>query len=71
MWKFQNLSDTHISREIDFRNSRTARIAVLTIFDFDEYLQFLRPKIWQNVKIRAFRTERWALFELIEIIGFT
>ena len=58
VWKFQNFSITQILREIIFRDSRSAKFAILTHsealnFDFYEFLHFLKAEIYQINKIHS------------------
>ena len=52
MWKFQDFSVTQILREINFWDSKNAKLAILTHlealnFDFQEFLHFLKGEIDQ------------------------
>ena len=52
MWKFQDFSVTQILREINFRECKSAKFAISTNleslnFDFYEFLQLLKAKIYQ------------------------
>ena len=71
MWKFHDFPITQILREINFGNSRSAKIDNLTHsevlnFDFNELLHFLKAEIYQinqvqspkNGKNGNFRTSR-------------
>ena len=58
MWKFHNFSITHILREINFEDSRSAKSAIFTDlealnFDFYEILHFLRAEIYQSNKLQS------------------
>ena len=58
VWKFQDLSVTQILREINFWDSKNARLAILTHlealnFDFQEFLHFLKAVIYQIDKIQS------------------
>ena len=58
MWKFQNFSITHILREINFGESRSAKSAVLThleVLNFDSYkiLHFLKAELGKLAKFIA------------------
>ena len=58
VWKFHNFSPTQILREIDFRNSISAKSAFLTHlvalnFDLNEFLHFLKPEIYQIDKMQS------------------
>ena len=50
VWKFQDFSVTQILREINFWDSKNAKLAILTHlealnFDFQEFLHFLKIEI--------------------------
>ena len=50
MWKFHDFPISHILREINFGDPRTAKSAILAHlqalkFDFDEFLHFLKAVI--------------------------
>ena len=52
VWKCHDFSITQISREINFRDSRSAKSAILTYFeapnfDFYEFLHILKAEIYQ------------------------
>ena len=58
VWKFHDFSVTQISREINFRDSRSAKSAILTHlealnFDFYEFVQSLEAVIDQINKIQT------------------
>ena len=58
MWKFDKFSIAHILREINFWNSKSAKLAILTHlealnFDFQEFLHFLKAVIYQIDKIQS------------------
>ena len=58
VWKFQDLSVTQILREINFWDSKNARLAILTHlealnFDFQEFLHFLKAVIYQIDKTQS------------------
>ena len=57
VWKFKDfLICTQILRELNIRDSRNSKTAVLIIFeslDFDEFLLFLRAKISPKSKFRV------------------
>ena len=51
MWKSHDFPITHILHEINFWDSRSAKCAILTyleapIFDFHEFLHFLKAEIY-------------------------
>ena len=71
MWKFHDFAATHILREINFWDSRSAKSAILTHlealnFDFHGFLHFLKAEIYQidhfqspkNAKNGSCRTSR-------------
>ena len=56
MWKFNYISITQIFSETKVGDLRRPKTAILThlralIFDFDEFLYFLRPKIYTQCQI--------------------
>ena len=56
MWIFQDFSITDILREINFKDSRSAKSAILTHlealnFDLYEFLHFLKAEIDPKIKI--------------------
>ena len=58
VWKFHNFSITQILREINFLDSRSAKYAILAHlealnFDFNEFLHFLKAKIYQKAKMQT------------------
>ena len=58
MWKFQDFPITQILREINLRDSRRAKCAILTHlealdFHFYEFLHFLKAEIDQINKIQC------------------
>ena len=56
VWKFHNFCITHILREIKFWDSRSAKSAIsphLEVFDFYDFLHFLKAEIYQMNKIRS------------------
>ena len=58
VWKFQDFSVTQILREINFWDSKNAKLAILTHlealnFDFQEFLHFLKAVIYQIDKIQS------------------
>ena len=58
VWKFQDFSVTQILREINFRDFRSAKSAILTHLealniDFYEFWYFLKDKIYQINKIQS------------------
>ena len=58
MWKFHDLSITHILREIKFGDSESAKSAISTLsealnFDIYEFLHFLKSKIHQINKSQS------------------
>ena len=62
MWKFQNISATKILREMNFTDSRSAKIAILTSletmnFDFHEFLHFLRAE-FDQILTAVFETQK-------------
>ena len=53
MWKFHDFAATHILREINFWDSRSAKSAILTHlealnFDFHGFLHFLKAEMLLN-----------------------
>ena len=65
MWKFHNLSITHISREINFWDYKSAKTAILTHFqalnyDFYVFLHFLKAEIHQIKRIQNFKMPKTA-----------
>ena len=49
VWKFHDFQITQILREINFRDSRSAKFAIKTLleapnFDFDDYLHFMKTE---------------------------
>jgi len=58
VWKFQDFAITQIFREINFWDSKNAKLAILTHlealnFDFQEFLHFLKAVIYQIDKIQS------------------
>ena len=58
VWKFHHFSITQILREINFRISKSAKSAILTHleaqnFDFQEFLHFLQAVIYRIDKIQS------------------
>ena len=69
-WKFHDFSLTQILREINFRNSISAKSAFLTHlvalnFDLNEFLHFLKAEIYQ-IKCRASKMAKTAVLELLD-----
>ena len=58
MWNIHNFSVTQILREINFKDSRDAKLTTFTNlealnFDFHELLHFLKADIHQIIKIQC------------------
>ena len=58
VWTFLDFSITQILREINFRDSRTAKSAFFAILealnlDFYEFLHFLKSEIYQLSQIKS------------------
>ena len=58
MWKFHDFCIIEILREINFEDSRSAKLAILTHlealnFDIYEFLHILKAEIYQNNKIHS------------------
>ena len=69
MWKFQDFSVTQILREINFWDSKNAKLAILTHlealnFDFQEFLHFLKAKICKMNKLQS-QNNKTAVLELL------
>ena len=70
MWKFQDFSVTQILREINFWDSKNAKLAILTHlealnFDFQEFLHFLKAVIYQIDKIQSPKNGKTAVLALL------
>ena len=70
MWKFQDLSITHILREIKFGDSESAKSAISTLsealnFDIYEFLHFLKSEIYQIDKVHSPKTEKRQFLALL------
>ena len=60
MWKFQDFTDTQILCEIKFGDYKVWKSAILTnseavIFEFHEFLHFLKAEFYQMNKIQSFK----------------
>ena len=58
MWKFQNITPTQVSREINFGNFEAPKTAIFTIlvaliFEFLETLVILNCEILPKIKIQS------------------
>ena len=71
MWKFHDFAATHILREINFWDSRSAKSAILTHlealnFDFHGFLHFLKAEIYQMNKSRALKMAKMAVLHFLK-----
>ena len=77
VWKFHDFSITQILCEINFRDSRSAKSAIITHlealnFDFYEFLHFLKGEIDQinkNQKPKICKKGSFALQESLKLIS--
>ena len=74
MRKFHDFPITHILREINFRDSRSAKSAILPhlqTLNFDSYafLYFLKAEMYQNSKIQSPKNGEYGSFSTL--IDFT
>ena len=65
VWKFQKFSITQILREINFRDSRSAKSTILTHlealnFDFYAFLHFLKAEIYQTNTIQSPKNDNFS-----------
>ena len=71
VWKFQDFPVTQILREINFWDSKNAKLAILTHlealnFDFQEFLHFLKAVIYQIDKIQSPKMAKTAVLEHLD-----
>ena len=69
MWKIQNFSITQILREMNFRDSRSAKTANLTFLKtlhFDTFLHFYRGEFEKNPTLEHLKTAKMAFFETLK-----
>ena len=78
MWKFKKFSDTQNFREINFRDFRGSKTAILAHvealnFDFCEFLHFGKAEIYPNHEFIAPKIAKMTFFEPLTFskIGFT
>ena len=69
MWKFQDFSVTQILREINFGELRSAKSAILTHlegqnFDFNDFLHFLNSEMGQINKIQPLKWQKRKFWNL-------
>ena len=71
MWKFHDFSITQILREINFKDPRSAKSAIVTHlealnFNFHEFLHFLKGENYQITKFRALKMAKMTFLEFLE-----
>ena len=75
MWKFQDFSITDILRVINFKDSRSAKSAILTHleplnYNLYEFLHFLKPEIYLLNKIQSSQNGKNGIFCTFRIPKF-
>ena len=71
MWKFHEFSITQILREINCRDFKSVKLAILTHlealnFDFYGFLHFLKLKMTKLTEFRAPKMAKKAVLELLD-----